>query len=177
MNTTLNKIREYSPCEPSWEKLLASLNKTKADDEPVSFKYILTTLDIEDAVWCLRTLTYKEQCLFMADVAELTLPIFEKYSDDPAPRKCIQAIRDYEQGLIGKAELQAAANAAYAANADAAAADAIDVADAACATAYAADPDADAAGVTACAAEADVNDDKWQEIEALFIKYFVDERQ
>ncbi len=114
MDTTLNKIREHIPCRTSWEKLLASLGKTKADDEPISFRYLLDTLGIEDAVWCIRTITHKEQCLFLADVLELMLPEWEKYRDDPAPGQCIQAIRDHEQGLISDAELQAAAAAAYA---------------------------------------------------------------
>jgi len=35
MKTTLNKIREHNPCRESWEMLLSSLNKTKADDEPI----------------------------------------------------------------------------------------------------------------------------------------------
>ncbi len=199
MNTTLNKIREYNPCKPRWEKLLSSLNKTKADNEPVSFKYLLDVLGIKDAIWCLRTLTYKEQCLFLADIAESVLPEFEKYSDDPAPRKCIQAIRDYEQGLISEAELQAASDAAdAAADAAYAAADAAyeaaayeaaefeaasDAAYAAACAANAADIAADIAaaytGAHAAATNAtrDVRGDKWQEIETLFIKHFVDERQ
>ncbi|MCP4495055.1 MAG: hypothetical protein GY820_48310 [Gammaproteobacteria bacterium] len=180
MNTTLNKIREYSPCEPSWEKLLLSLHKTKADDEPVSFRYLLDTLGIKDAIWCLRTLTYKEQCLFLADVAESVLPIFEKHSDDPAPRDCVQAIRDYECGLISEAELQAAASAASAANAANAAYAGYACAaanSAACAAACATDAAAyTAVYAAACAAYA-AKDDKWQEIEVLFVKHFVDERQ
>ena len=34
--TTLNKIREYSPCTDGWEKLLKYLGKSKADDEPLA---------------------------------------------------------------------------------------------------------------------------------------------
>ncbi len=194
MNTTLNKIREYSPCKPSWEKLLASLNKTKADDEPISFKYLLNTLGIADAVWCLRTLTYKEQCLFLADVAESMLPEFEKHSNDPAPRKCVQAIRDYDQGLIYYAELHAAAKAAahavgyaaYGVNSDY-----VDAYTGAYTGAYAAVNAAVTAAYTATInATRDVRNngsingfnsrivsniffgDKWQEIETLFIKHF-----
>ncbi len=173
MNTTLNKIRERSPCSPSWEKLLASLGKTKADDEPVNFKHLLDVLGIDDAVWCLRTLTYKEQCLFLADVAESMLPDFEKDSDDPTPRDCIQAIRDYKQGLIDYAELQAAAKAAAKAAACVAKAAAEAAARVAYAVAYAA-----AFGALATYAAANVTrhirGDKWQEIEALFVKHFVD---
>ncbi len=177
MDTTLNKIREQIPrglFPPSWGKLLASLNKTKADDEPISFKYLISTLSIKDADWCLRTITYKEQCLFLADVAESMLPDFEKHNDDPAPRNCIQAIRDYEQGLVSDAELQlaanAAANAAYAAYAIYAA-----YAYAAYARAVANAAGSDNATYAAANVTRDVRCDKWQEIEALFIKHFVEE--
>ncbi|MCP3668975.1 MAG: hypothetical protein GY814_00755, partial [Gammaproteobacteria bacterium] len=180
-NTTLNKIRRHTPCTPTREKSLASLGKTKADDEPVSFRYLLDTLGLKDAVWCLRTLDYKERCLFLADVAESVLPKFEKYSDGPAPRKCVQAIRDYEQGLIDDASLKAASKAAsvsyttarttYGDTAAFAAATAI---------AYAADTITDPPIVTSYAAltaEGDRAIDKWKEIETLFIKHFVEESQ
>jgi hypothetical protein len=49
--TTLNKIRKYSPCSGGWDKLLKHLSKTKADDEPLSFKTILKSNDIADAIW------------------------------------------------------------------------------------------------------------------------------
>ncbi len=78
MNTKLNKIRECGPCKPSWEKLLASLNKTQADDDPLSFWYLLDTLGIDDAAWCLRTLTYKEQAPILVDLLRLGIPASEK---------------------------------------------------------------------------------------------------
>ena len=54
MKTTLNKIREYSPCADGWQKLLAYLGKTKADDEPLSIATIIDSNGIDDAIWCLR---------------------------------------------------------------------------------------------------------------------------
>ena len=54
MHTTLNKIREHSPCHEGWTKLLRTLNKTKADDEPVSIIQILDSNGLDDALWCLR---------------------------------------------------------------------------------------------------------------------------
>ena len=44
-----------------------------AADGPISFRHILDSTNIKDAVWCLRTLSYKETCLFQADVAELVV--------------------------------------------------------------------------------------------------------
>ena len=52
MFTTLNDIRSKSPCESGWSTLLKALNKTKADDEPVSFEFILDSNGLDDALWC-----------------------------------------------------------------------------------------------------------------------------
>ena len=52
--TTLNKIREHSPCTEGWQKLLSTLGKTKADDEPLSLITILDSNGLDDALWCLR---------------------------------------------------------------------------------------------------------------------------
>src|SRR4051812_14592716 len=52
--TTLNRIREYSPCREGWGKLLEHLGKTKADDEPVSYATILESNGLDDALWCCR---------------------------------------------------------------------------------------------------------------------------
>ena len=56
MYTTLNKIREHSPCQEGWTKLLRTLNKKKADDEPVSIVKILDSNGLDDALWCLRAI-------------------------------------------------------------------------------------------------------------------------
>jgi hypothetical protein len=53
--TTLNKIREHAPCIDGWKILLKSLNKTSADDEPLSFRTILESNGLDDALWCTRT--------------------------------------------------------------------------------------------------------------------------
>jgi len=54
MTTTLNKIREHSPCKEGWEKLLNTLGKTKADDEELSLLTILDSNGLVDTLWCLR---------------------------------------------------------------------------------------------------------------------------
>lgn len=54
ITTTLNRIREHSPCESGWKKLLAGLGKTKADDEPLPFSKIIEINGLEDALWCCR---------------------------------------------------------------------------------------------------------------------------
>lgn len=53
--TTLNKIREHSPCEDGWRKLLKHLGKTQADDEPLPLTTVLDSNGLDDCLWCLRT--------------------------------------------------------------------------------------------------------------------------
>lgn len=54
MITTLNEIIKHKPCKDRWERLLRSLNKTQADDEPLKIAKIINTNGFDDALWCLR---------------------------------------------------------------------------------------------------------------------------
>jgi len=54
MTTTLREIEEYKPCGDGWKKLLKSLGKREADDEPLSLMHILESNGVKDAIWCLR---------------------------------------------------------------------------------------------------------------------------
>jgi hypothetical protein len=54
ITTTLNRIRAHGPCEDGWKKLLAGLNKTAPDDEPLAFARILEINGLSDALWCCR---------------------------------------------------------------------------------------------------------------------------
>jgi hypothetical protein len=126
MQTTLNKIKSYSPCgllEPKntnlgWGKLLNYLGKTEADDEPLELRTILESNGIDDTLWAFRAVEGKDKeiRLFATDCAEMVLPIYEKqYPNDNRPRKAIQAARDYANGLISAKEFAAARAAAWAA--------------------------------------------------------------
>ena len=121
---TLNMIRVHSPCGDGWEKLLKSLGKTKADDDPLTFGQIAKSNGVYDAFWCLRALPKDKQYiarLIAADIAERVLPIFEKeYPNDRRPREAIKASRDFALGKIDE-EARAAAWAAAGAAAGAAA--------------------------------------------------------
>ena len=55
ITTTLNKIRKHLPCKEGWEKLLAHLGKTKADDDPLPLLTILDSNGLDDCLWALRT--------------------------------------------------------------------------------------------------------------------------
>ncbi len=143
--TTLNEIREHSPCSDGWSKLLKSLDKILADDEPLALERILDSNGLDDALWALRAVKGQDKALrlFACQCARLVLPIYEEqYPDDNRPRKAIEAAEAFALGQIGKAELAKAYADATRAATDAA--DAIDVAYAAYNTdvtdvAYAAD--------------------------------------
>jgi len=166
MKTTLRKIWSHDPCGKTtgsnrgWDKLTKNLGTSDFDTE-ITLIQILRSNGIEDAIWALRCFDYIDYCLFLADIAESVLDIFEKHTGykDNSARRCIGGIHLFHDGLITVDqlnELARPANAAYAAYAAARAAYAAYTAYAAYAAAYA------AAAATG----------KWQEIEALFIKHF-----
>jgi ABC-type branched-subunit amino acid transport system substrate-binding protein len=116
--TTLRRIKENSPCSNGWQKLLSFLNKTEADDEPLSLLTILESNGVEDCLWAFQCTDDNERIyrLMAADFAESVLHIYEvKYSEDNRPRLAIQAARDYANGLIDEAAWAAAGAAAGAA--------------------------------------------------------------
>ena len=55
ITTTLNDIRARRPCTDGWQKLLAHLGKTTADDEPLPLVTVLDSNGLDDALWCLLT--------------------------------------------------------------------------------------------------------------------------
>ena len=146
--TTLKKIKAHRPCQYGWEKLLASLNKTKADDEPVSLLHILNSNGFDDALWALRAsdASDKDMRLYAVWCARQVQHLME----DPRSLQAIDVAERYANGEATAEELSAAYAAADAA-ADAAAAEAA-AAEAAAAEAAAAE--AAAAAAAAAASEA-----------------------
>ncbi len=57
ITTTLRQIRQHDPCREGWRTLLSALGKTKVDDEPLPLTTILQSNGLDDALWCLRTIT------------------------------------------------------------------------------------------------------------------------
>jgi len=126
MKTTLKKIREHSPCETGWKKLLNNLGKKKADDEPVSIAFILESNGIDDALWCLRAVDgyQREMRLFVVDCARSAV----HFTNDERSIAAIDVSERYADGLASEDELTAARDAARAAARDAAWAAASDAA-------------------------------------------------
>jgi hypothetical protein len=134
MTLTLNQIRSHSPCLEGWTKLLKHLNKTTADDEPLSLLTVLKSNGIADAVWCLRTEPTPER------TQRFTLAIARSVEHlHPTAKTCNDVTERYLNGTATKEELYAATTAATDPAARAAAIAALNTADAAAnAAAYAA---------------------------------------
>jgi hypothetical protein len=127
MNTTLNKIRKYSPCADGWEKLLRTLGKTKADDEPLSLITVLDSNGLDDALWCLRAVDGhdKEKRLYavwcarqvqylMKDKRSLdALDVAERFANGDATFVELDAARDAARDAAGYAAWGAAGYAAW----------------------------------------------------------------
>ena len=95
--TTLNAIRAKGPCRDGWTKLLAHLDKTAADDEPLPLLTVLDSNGLGDALWVLDMTGCDPRLArhFGAWCAEQVLPIFEAaMPNDTRPRDAIVAARD-----------------------------------------------------------------------------------
>jgi hypothetical protein len=118
--TTLNIIRQHNPCKDSWEKALRLLGKTKPDDDPLSFEWVLDNMGIRDAIWGLRAVQDKDTDrverdarLFACDCAESVLNNFEsKYPQDGRVRECINVSRLFARGETNDEARSAAWSAA-----------------------------------------------------------------
>lgn len=126
---------------------------------------------------------YKYGCLFLADVAELALPIFEKeFPLCNLPRIAVQGIRDYYAGKITEAKLKTLNLGADFALEHAKATKATRGAVFAAASAYfASDSDQQAllaldSAANALGTTSNTKDFGWIEIERIFIEYFFEGR-
>ena len=113
MKTTLNKIRDHSPCTQGWAKLLKHLGKTQADDEPLSVATIVESNGLDDALWCLRAVEGhdKEIRLFAVWCARQVQHLMK----DQRSLTALDVAERYAHGEATAAELEAAWAAAEAA--------------------------------------------------------------
>lgn len=114
--TTLNKLREHSPCCEGWRRLLTYLGKTKADDEPLSFKSILDSNGLDDAIWALRSIDSPEVRLF----AVRCVRQIQHLISDECSLNALDVSEMYAVGNATSEEISAARDAAWAASWDAA---------------------------------------------------------
>ena len=104
--TTLNKIRDCSPCAPGWAQLLKNLGKTAADDEPLTFATILESNGLDDALWCCQSAPEynREWRLFAVWCARQVQHLML----DPRSIAAIDVAERYANGVATDAELAAA---------------------------------------------------------------------
>ncbi len=144
ITTTLNRIRAHHPCEDGWKKLLAGLNKTEPDDEPLAFARILEINGLSDALWCCRVEPQyaREWRLYAVWCARQV----QHLMTDPRSIAALDVAERHAQGHATDQELKAAAEAVWAAWAAALAARAaVEAVAAAWAAAWAAEAAAEAA--------------------------------
>jgi hypothetical protein len=146
MKTTLNQIRAHRPCHDGWEKLLRGLGKTKPDDEPLWIDTVLDHNDLDDALWCLRSVEGcdREIQRFAVWCARRVRHLMT----DPRSVAALDVAERHARGEASDEELKAArglAAAAWAAEAEAASASAA-------AAAWAAEAEAASASAAAYAA-------------------------
>ena len=124
LTTTLNKIRDCSPCASGWQILLKYLGTDFDPKAEINLLTILESNGVADMLWVLRATVEDSKRIasqLAIEFAEQALPIFEaRRPGDDRPREAIQAARGYIDGKIPLEELQACRSHAYA-SADAAA--------------------------------------------------------
>ena len=116
ITTTLSAIRAHKPCKDGWEKLLTSLGKTKADNDPLEMTTILESNDLDDALWCLRALGPERHKLIVSlacDFAERSLKFIPE--GELRPAECLRITRLWVAGQAEIEDVGKAADAAHAA--------------------------------------------------------------
>ena len=111
--TTLNAIREHSPCAGGWVELLRHLGKTQADDEPLALTTILDSNGLDDALWCLRACEGidREARLYAVWCARQV----QRLMADPRSLAALDVAERHANGEATDADLAAAETAARAA--------------------------------------------------------------
>ena len=148
LTTTLNRIKECSPCESGWKQLLKHLGKTKADDDALPYSVIVKSNGMEDAIWCCRCepkyarewRLYAVWCArqvehLMGDASRNALDVAERFANGEADIEELKAARDAAwdaaRDAAWDAASYAAGDASYAADRAAALAAALAARDAA----------------------------------------------
>jgi len=111
--TTLNDIRAHSPCSDGWSKLLNTLGKTKADDEPLSLLTILDSNGLDDALWCARAFKGHDRDFRLFGVWAARQ--VQHLMTDPRSLNALDVSEQFANGLCDDSARSAAGSAARAA--------------------------------------------------------------
>jgi len=118
MKTTLNQIREKSPCAEGWRQLLAYLGKQRADDDPPDIATVLASNGLDDALWCLRAVKGRDKEIRL--YAVWCVRQVQHLLNDPHSLAALDVAERFAIGKATEAELVAARDAAWVAARDAA---------------------------------------------------------
>ena len=167
ITTTLRQIRQHEPCSEGWRTLLTFLGKTGADDDPLPLVTILQSNGLDDALWCLRTITGHDK-----EITRFALSCAQEVKHLMTDQRSLDALDALERHLeipLSREELDKVLAAARTA-AWAAAGAAVEAAGAAARTAAArtAEAAAGAAGAAAWAARAEARARQVQIFEEVF---------
>lgn len=182
MKTTLQNILKHSSHTHGLTKLLKTLGKTKADDEPLSIRTILDSNGLDYALWSLRAVEgdariirlYAVWCakqvehLMKNEISKKTIVVAERHANGAATdnelnealQASITASKDIASDAANATAMYLASDAAMRASSAAAQAVAFDAAcstdrDTNCATSWEAARDAESVAARAAAMEAD----------------------
>ena len=111
--TTLDRIREHSPCADGWRKLLKHLGKTGADDEPLPLLAVLESNGLDDALWCLRA--GPQHASIWRMYAVRCARRVQHLLTDERSLQALNVAERHARGLATDEELAAAEDAAWAA--------------------------------------------------------------
>ena len=106
MHTTLNAIRKHAPCASGWRRLLRTLGKTEADDEPLSIETILDSNGLDDALWCLRAVEGHDREIMLLAVRYARQ--VQHLMTDPRSKAAMDVAERYARGEVAAEELAAA---------------------------------------------------------------------
>jgi hypothetical protein len=109
--TTLNRIRSNRLCESGWKRLLRTLGKTKADDEPLPMTTILDSNGLDDTLWCFRTAPEFER--LHRHYAVWCARQVQHLMTDHRSLAALDVAERYADGLATEAELADAWDAAW----------------------------------------------------------------
>ena len=112
INITLQQIRNISPCENMWLKILAANGGTKADfSKTFPVASILESNGLDDTLWVLRCLP--EHNNLWRKFAWWCAKRVEHIADNDVVSDCLEVILKHSNGEATDGELEAAEDAAW----------------------------------------------------------------
>ena len=111
LTTTLTRIRSHHPSNTEWKELLAGLEKTQADNEPLPFATIVRIKGLDFAIWCARAEPQHSKVLRL--FAVWCVRRVQHRLTDPRSINALDVAERHANGTATDEELRAARAAAW----------------------------------------------------------------